>query len=104
MGYNTTIVLLNDHLESVRNEHALGERLHDAVLSLSRGKMVRVGGGIQVIETHHADALVPVLVGGNCGQVLDASVHWSADDVELALLKRLAEKRGFRLAKKKAKP
>lgn len=85
MGYNTTVVVLNDALEFIAGDPLFGDRLKDAVLEAgSTGKRVDVearlpGGGVHcnaasVIETHHADFDVYVRVGGNYGEVVANSL------------------------------
>jgi hypothetical protein len=103
MGFNTTIVLMNDALSSIAEEPELGPRLYDAVLRLvaKKGSVDVPARGfcnaLTVVETHHADSLVPVLVGGNMAIVLDRWSNWDSKDPELDLLRNLAVKRGFRL-------
>lgn len=80
MGFNTTVVVLNDALGEIRNDPEFGRRLADAIAHVQRGKPVDVPahsikGGIHcnaavVIETHHADYMVTVRVGGNYGEVV----------------------------------
>lgn len=80
MGYNTTVVILNDALHFIEDDPDFGKRLADAVKRVTKGKPVYVSahaksGGIHcnaatVIETHHADYDVTVRVGGNRGEVV----------------------------------
>jgi hypothetical protein len=79
MGWNTTVVVINDALDMIRDDPEFGRRLYDAVLKVQRGKPVDVAAhskrGIHcnaatVIETHHADHDVLVKVGGNYGEVV----------------------------------
>lgn len=108
MGFNTSVVVLNDCLSSIAEDKDLGKRLADAAsrIIMRNGPIdVRAGNcmqALQVIETHHADQLVPILVGGNYGYELDTCIHWSTEkeEMELTLLKRLADKHGFHLRKK----
>ena len=80
MGYNTTVVIMNDALGDIKEDKDFGKRLYDAVLMVQRGMPVDVAAhgkhGIHinaatVIETHHADMDVLVSVGGNAGKVVD---------------------------------
>jgi hypothetical protein len=79
MGFNTTVVVLNDALSYIEDDPNFGKKFVDAILSLSRSSNpshVYVSAGSHcnaaaVIETHHADYNVYVKVGGNCGQVVD---------------------------------
>ena len=80
MGYNTTVVVMNDALDMIRDDPDFGRRLHDAVLRVQRGKPVDVAahsskGGVHcnaatVIETHHSSYFVTVRVGENYGEVV----------------------------------
>lgn len=80
MGYNSTVVILNDALHVIETDPEFGKRLADAVKRAVMGKPVGVAahsasGGIYcnaatVIETHHADYDVLVRVGGNRGEVI----------------------------------
>lgn len=80
MGWNTTVVVLNDALSFIENDPEFGKRLAGAIQKAVRGKPVDVAahsanGGIHcnaatVIETHHADYDVLVRVGGNRGEVV----------------------------------
>ncbi len=109
MGYNTTVVVLNDALSNIENDKDLGKKLKSAVLgmSLAGAKPIDIPAGnhcnaLLVVETHHADQVVPVLVGGNYGQPLTGTyVRWNDDNPELSLLKALAEKHGFQLHRKR---
>lgn len=79
MGFNTTVVVLNDALSQIRDDPDFGKRLYLAILEVQRGKPVHVAAhgersihcnAAQVIETHHADHDVLVRVGGNRGEVV----------------------------------
>lgn len=82
MGYNTTVVVLNDALGFIENDPEFGSRLARAIseAATNGGKPVNVpsissrGGAhcnaATVIESHHADYFVTVKVGRNCGEVL----------------------------------
>lgn len=83
MGFNTTVVVLNDALSFIKDDPEFGRRLYEAVLAVERGKPVDVaahaaGGGIHcnaatVIETHHSDYFVTVKVGMNSGEIVRAA-------------------------------
>ena len=76
MGFNTTIVILNDALHEIAKDPKFGQKLSDAVLrAISRQDCpVRFSAGCSdagsVIETHHADQDVLVSVGENTGTVV----------------------------------
>lgn len=78
MGYNTTVVVMNDALGEIAEDREFGARLARAIREVQRGKPVDVPAhgkhGVHcnaatVIETHHADYDVLVRVGGNVGRV-----------------------------------
>lgn len=81
MGYNTTVVVLNDALGFIENDPEFGKRLARAIMEVQRGKPIDVsahskGGGVHcnaaaVIESHHADHDVCVIVGQNYGRVVE---------------------------------
>lgn len=75
MGFNSTVVVLNDALHEIRNDPEFGKNLYDAVMGLSlrpdqRSRDIPAGyhvNAASAIETHHADQMHAILVGGNCG-------------------------------------
>jgi hypothetical protein len=79
MGYNTTILVLNDALDTIEGDPDFGKKLCDAIRSMGvmggrrRGPVnVPVGNHanpVTVIETHHADQTALIAVGGNCATV-----------------------------------
>jgi hypothetical protein len=80
MGWNTTVLVLNDALHIIENDPQFGARLVEAIQMAHGGKQVDVAahsttGGIHcnaatVIETHHADRMVTVKIGQNMGEVV----------------------------------
>jgi len=117
MGWNTTVIVLNDALGNIAEDPDFGKKLADAVQQapMNRGKRIGVSahskrGGIHidaasVIESHHADGTAVVAVGGNCatvlGEVYTRSHHKPEDKIEL--LRALAEREGYSLRKKPAR-
>lgn len=107
MGFNATVVVMMDSLDSIARDAAFGAKLASAVSRKSIYDAVQdvpaMGhcNAATVIELHHADRLVPVLVGGNYGKVVDLSIPYTAGEEEL--LRALAEKLGYRLSRKPAK-
>lgn len=90
MGFNTTVVIMNDALDQIRDDPEFGKRLYDAVLKSGCGVpeelscLVRAGNHVNaavVVETHHADGLMIVAVGANSGRVV-GSTHWERLKVE----------------------
>lgn len=108
MGFITTATLNNDCLDELNGERGLGlgPLLRNAVLRLSMGSSVSVPiAGITVVESHHADYCVPVLVGGGAEAkvIKNVRVFYTSPDPELEVLKELAEKHRFALLKKRAR-
>ena len=113
MGYNTTIVVMNDALDAIAEDKNFGAKLRSAVLEASGfGKKHVVvsamghANAATVIETHHADEHVISVVGANCGQVLGRGwgyADWRKADVQEKLLHEMADAFGFRLVKKPVK-
>lgn len=118
MGFNTTVVVLNDALGTIENDPKFGKRLADAIakLSISNGEGIDVAahtpaGGIHcnaatVIETHHAEGTAIVAIGGNygtkLGEVYKRTHHEPGDDIEI--FRMLADQRGYTLQPKKKLP
>jgi hypothetical protein len=74
MGFNTTVVILNDAIHDIADDPHFAGRLAEAVAH-HFGKPVWVragshGNAALVVETHHADDKVLVKVGGNTGEVI----------------------------------
>lgn len=107
MGFNTSCVILNDGLSSIENDPEVGKKIARGVSQLSYGKPVTVSAGnhvnpIYLVETHHADSLVPVLVGGNYGVALPTSLPWATKEESQAeeLMRALARELGFVVSRK----
>lgn len=111
MGFNSTVIVMNDALGSIEKDKDFGRKLSDGIRDLySRRKPtdlvdVSAGGYVNaasVIEQHHADSTAIIAVGGNYGTVLGH--YWSYSHHEpasqLNILKHLASEMGYRLVKK----
>lgn len=114
MGWNTTVVVMNDSLDAIRQDSNFGERLYNACLKAIDGGEHDVCAnpdGTQsyhvnaatVIETHHADGTALVAVGGNMGINLGVFYAYGEEEKEVRLLKALADKLGYRISKKPAR-
>ena len=79
MGFNTTIVIYNDALNSIKNDKNFGATLYDAIMEnyqtnqnetffTSFGNGSQTAG--QVIEQHHSSGNVLIEVGGNTGTII----------------------------------
>jgi hypothetical protein len=97
MGFNTTVVILNDALHAIEKDPEFGKKLSNAVLrSISRQDCpVHFSAGCSdagsVIETHHADQDVLVSVGENTGVVVHDDM-WGKDT--LVSIKEISERLG----------
>ena len=107
MGYNTTVVVMNDALDQIKNDPEFGRKLAEAVTGLSvpeRRRDVSAGNhanAATVIETHHADQVHAIAVGGNRGVNLGYAGNWRQQDNEMELLTNLAIQLGYDLVKRK---
>lgn len=109
MGWNTTVMICNDSLHAIESDAEFGKNLANAIKKAScYNKPVDVSAGsycnaASVIESHHADGTALVAVGGNHGTKLGEFYyvgHHHTDDGQVALLKALADKLGYRVSKK----
>jgi len=109
MGFITTVTVNNDLLHELL--HKSPERVcrlfHDGLIRMHGGQVpisVPVAG-ITVVETHHVDHALPILVGGGkeAQVVTGVSIHYTSQDPEGELLKRLADKHGYTLQKRRKK-
>jgi hypothetical protein len=103
MGYNTSVLILNDGLNEIENDPEFGKKLVAGILQVQRGKPVTIPVGgfanpVVVVETHHADQNVVVAFGGNYVKVLGNAGNYRATPEQM--LRALAEDMGFRLIKK----
>ena len=80
MGLNTTVVIYNDALQFIKEDKEFGKRLYDAIMENYRTRksacvITDFGSGVQdagrVIEQHHANFDVTVVVGGNTGIIVE---------------------------------
>lgn len=111
MGYNTTVVVMNDALDDIERDPNFGRNLVRAVLKAGcygEEACVPAGGhtcAAVAVESHHADQAAVVIVGDNRGRRLMLSYaglcSMDDDKIELSLLERLAHERGFDLVKRR---
>jgi len=77
MGFNTTVVIYNDALEGIKGDKNFGKQLYDAIMANYKSKRTESVycehgfAGSQtagvVVEQHHANFDVTIVVGGNTG-------------------------------------
>jgi len=105
MGFNTTVVVLNDALHEIEKDLTFGKKLVDAIRCRERGVLYRQVssnghcGVATVIEEHHADEMIAVAVGGNTGLVLGHCGSYATSMEQM--LKNLATEMGYRLVKRR---
>ncbi len=114
MGYNSTVVVLNDALNDIQNDPQFGKNLVAAILGLSLGDDPRTGkpcrprdipagmycNAATVVEQHHASGNAIIAVGGNYGTVIGHAGNGGAHHDRLSILKELANQLGYSLRKK----
>ena len=107
MGFNTTVVVMNDYLGDIGKDRDFGPRLADAIMGMGINQTepggLHVPGGAKVIETHHNDTDVIVAVGGNLGHVLGHSNGFSGytEEGRLGMIRDLASQMGYEVVPKK---
>jgi hypothetical protein len=104
MGYNTTVVVMNDALGAIKTDESFGANLHRACLEVMRGEPVDIASkgyvnAATVLESHHADHLATVLVGGNTGYLIEGWLDYR-DHKDESLLRMLADRLGYKLVRK----
>ena len=107
MGYNSTIIVMNDALHRIKDDADFGKKVHDAILKLNVSRRpvdISSGGYINAavaVETHHADCVAVVAVGQNFASVLHTTYgsHYTDHD-KVDILKRVAENMGYAVRKK----
>jgi hypothetical protein len=108
MGWNTTVVVLNDALNEIEQDPEFGKKIKQAATSLlvrsgpielSAG---RIANAASVIESHPSDMTSLLAVGGNRASRLHMSLGWKTcdPDEQLRLLRDWADAAGYRLVKK----
>ena len=109
MGFNSTLLLLNDQLSSIeRNPVAFVKEMLNAISSIgcSGDQQDFWPGQSTVMSVSHADTVTVLAVGGNhatvLGRVRNGGKHHTTEDQEF-ILKRLADEYGFRLVRKSKK-
>lgn len=110
MGFNTTVLVLNDALHEIANDPKFGEKLVAAILHLQviPGPLdVSVGNHVNAasaVETHHADGVAIVAVGGNTAATVGNPLHWTVmrEPAELKekIVRELAQQLGLVVSRK----
>lgn len=109
MGFNTTILILNDSLHRIREDKDFGKNLVNAIgRQFMENKPLSDFDRHQttVMGQHHADVVSVLMVGGNMGveiaQIYNGG-HVAEIEDQINLLKEVADKFGFNLVRKPQK-
>ena len=108
MGYNSTLIVLNDAIEQIRQDRDFGSRVASAIARCRvTNEVVDIASGnhantAHVVETHHADCTAVVTVGGNLGHRQVLCHGWGHHTTEgaISILRLWADGLGYRLVKK----
>lgn len=109
MGFNSTVLVLNDRLGEIEREPEKFVREMLSGIQRSGYPDEQVDfypGQSTVMSCAHADQVTILAVGGNCATVMGRfhnGGHHHSDDDQVTLLRQLADKYGFSLRKKPAK-
>ena len=103
MGYNSTILVLNDRLHEIEGDPEFGKKVANAIRShhVRNDRQPYITGQTTVIDVQHADTMQVIAVGGNTGRVIGYS-GWTAKDDEI--IKGLNQDRLARAREAKKKP
>lgn len=107
MGLNTTVVILNDALHAIGEDREFGKNLSEVIMGFSIGRPHHINyvpalnhaNAAHVIETHHADSLHLIGIGGNIGYDYGRMGSYRAKEEEM--FHSWAEKLGYVVYKKR---
>lgn len=98
MGFVSALVINNDLLHCIKEDKDFGDKVHEAVLTLSRHGESAIFSGMGCTATavmcHHASQAKVLIVGGNTLYQKITGVYLGEHDAltqEVRLLKSLAE-------------
>lgn len=101
MGWNSTLVIMNDGLHVIKDDKDFGTKVYNAVNQLNISKIpIDAGPYARAIEQHRADGTALIAVGGNTGVSLGEFYPYGSEAFEVRMLKALADKLGYRVSKK----
>ena len=115
MGYNTSVIVINDALTDIEKDPEFGKKLAQTIRKLPMHRTMHRSeldvsarghcNAATVIETHHADQTALIAVGGNYGNCLGIAWGYSHHEKEkqLEILKQIADQFGYTLRKKPEK-
>lgn len=105
MGYNTSVIILNDALDAIENDKEFGKKIAQAIQNNRFPEDISSGcnaNAASVIETHHADFSVLLACGGNCMSELGSVYNFrhNTEECQVQLLQMLADQLGYKITKK----
>ena len=107
MGFNSTVVILNDYLHDIEKDPEFGRKLSLMIaehgydeLRAARRSQGMYAPGTQVLGVHHADCVHLFAVGCNHGRDLGNVAHWTQMDNDEKILRELADRLGYHIRKK----
>ena len=112
MGFNTTMIVMNDALHCIKEDPDFGCKLAEAIIQcagsgiLQGNHLADVPAGsfanaATVIESHHADGTAVVAIGGNIGTNLGIVFPYGdKEEYSVRVLRQLADQLGYQLRKK----
>jgi hypothetical protein len=117
MGWNTSMIIMNDCLDQIKKDPEFGRKVAEKVsaLQVERHICLRQGrkfygldvsaghcvNAATVIETHHADQTSLIAFSGNMGEVIAESLWpYGEEELDVRVLKALASKLGYTVSKK----
>lgn len=107
MGFNTSVVILNDSLGDIANNpERFVRELLDAIRGFGYAKHPYVTGDTKVVSVEHADHKRIIAVGGNCGDILGAANgvrNDGSDESRLEMIRQVASDFGYDLHKKRSR-
>lgn len=107
MGFNSVLLILNDHLYDIENDPEFGQKVSDAIRRMSVGGddnrgWARVSPGATVISDDHMDNIQVLAVGENTATRLGTFWGGGVTDKE-KILRKVADQLGYRLVRKAEK-
>lgn len=104
MGFNTTVLILNDALGEIEKDKDFGQKLVEAVHNQFSGSgrntvSCRYSNAATVIEQHHADSTSVVAIGGDTATQLAivSGYNHHKDEDKLRILGQMANQLGYYL-------
>lgn len=98
MGLNTPAIILNDFLHEIEDDPDIGKAISEAVQANGdERRMRRYTQAVKVLPCVHSSAMQIVAVGGNTIRTLG---YGDCHDTDEELLRKLADRLGFRIVRK----